>query len=191
MNFKLPFVLAAFCVFGISCTPKKDQTLTTKTTEGKMAVLETSKGNITIEFYPNVAPNHVENFKKLARNGFYDGTTFHRVIPGFMIQGGDPNSKSEDRNTHGTGGPGYTVNAEFNDTDHKRGIVSMARSSDPNSAGSQFFIVVRDSPHLNGQYTAFGKVTSGLDVVDEIVGVPRDSRDNPLKKVTIDKIVVK
>ncbi len=160
-------------------------------TDGKNAELKTSLGNITIEFFPDVAPNHVENFKKLARSGFYDGTTFHRVIPGFMIQGGDPNSKSDDRNQHGTGGPGYTIDAEFSDTKHVRGIVSMARSSDPNSAGSQFFIVVRDSQHLDGQYTAFGKVTSGLDVVDQIVTVPRDSRDNPIKKVTIEKVTIK
>jgi peptidyl-prolyl cis-trans isomerase B (cyclophilin B) len=174
------------------CTPKKrEQGKTMQVTDGKNAELKTSLGNITIEFFPDVAPNHVENFKKLARSGFYDGTTFHRVIPGFMIQGGDPNSKSDDRNKHGTGGPGYTIDAEFSDTKHVRGIVSMARSSDPNSAGSQFFIVVRDSQHLDGQYTAFGKVTSGLDVVDQIVTVPRDSRDNPIKKVTIEKVTIK
>lgn len=182
--------VAIFATHG--CTPKKrEQGKTMQVTDGKNAELKTSLGNITIEFFPDVAPNHVENFKKLARSGFYDGTTFHRVIPGFMIQGGDPNSKSDDRNKHGTGGPGYTIDAEFSDTKHVRGIVSMARSSDPNSAGSQFFIVVRDSQHLDGQYTAFGKVTSGLDVVDQIVTVPRDSRDNPIKKVTIEKVTIK
>ncbi|MEZ4845507.1 MAG: peptidylprolyl isomerase [Bdellovibrionota bacterium] len=160
-------------------------------TEGKTAELKTNMGNITLEFLPDVAPNHVENFKKLARSGFYDGTTFHRVIPGFMIQGGDPNSKSDNRAIHGTGGPGYTIDAEFSDIKHERGIVSMARSSDPNSAGSQFFIVVRDSPHLDRQYTVFGKVTSGMDVVDQIVSVPRDPRDNPIKKVLIEKVTVK
>lgn len=162
-----------------------------QTTDGKTAELKTSLGVINIEFMPDVAPNHVENFKKLARSGFYDGTTFHRVIPGFMIQGGDPNSKSEDRSKHGTGGPGYTVDAEFSDVKHVRGIVSMARSNDPNSAGSQFFIVVKDSSYLDKQYTVFGKVTSGLDVVDQIVSVPRDSKDNPIKKVTIDKVTIK
>lgn len=162
-----------------------------KQSDGKTVVLETNQGEITIEFMPDVAPNHVENFKKLARNGFYDGTTFHRVIPGFMIQGGDPNSKSEDRGMHGTGGPGYTINAEFSKVKHERGIVSMARSSDPNSAGSQFFIVVKNAAHLDGQYTVFGKVTSGLDVVDKIVSVPRDARDNPIKKVSIDKVTIK
>ncbi len=162
-----------------------------QTTDGKTAELKTSLGQITIEFMPDVAPNHVENFKKLARSGFYDGTTFHRVIPGFMIQGGDPNSKSDDRSKHGTGGPGYTVDAEFSDVKHVRGIVSMARSNDPNSAGSQFFIVVKDSSYLDKQYTVFGKVTSGLDVVDQIVSVPRDSKDNPIKKVSIDKVTIK
>jgi cyclophilin family peptidyl-prolyl cis-trans isomerase len=137
-----------------------------------------------------LAPNHVENFKKLARSDFYDGTTFHRVIPGFMIQGGDPNSRNADRSVHGTGGPGYTIDAEFSDKDHKRGVVSMARSADPNSAGSQFFIVVDDAPHLNNQYTAFGQVTKGMDVVDQIVSVPRDGRDNPLKPIIVEKVSI-
>lgn len=186
-------MLAAALFMMTACTPKKteQQGKTMPSTEGKTAELKTSMGDITIEFYPDVAPNHVENFKKLARSGFYDGTTFHRVIPGFMIQGGDPNSKSDNRAIHGTGGPGYTVDAEFSDIKHERGIVSMARSSDPNSAGSQFFIVVRDSPHLDRQYTVFGKVTSGMNVVDQIVSVPRDPRDNPIKKVTIDKVTIK
>jgi peptidyl-prolyl cis-trans isomerase B (cyclophilin B) len=186
-------MLAVALLMISACTPKKteQQGKTMPSTEGKTAELKTSMGDITIEFYPDVAPNHVENFKKLARSGFYDGTTFHRVIPGFMIQGGDPNSKSDNRGMHGTGGPGYTVDAEFSDIKHERGIVSMARSSDPNSAGSQFFIVVRDSSHLDRQYTVFGKVTSGLNVVDQIVSVPRDPRDNPIKKVTIDKVTIK
>ena len=186
-------VLAAIFLMMTACTPKKTEQKgnTMPSTEGKTAQLKTNMGDITIEFFPDVAPNHVENFKKLARSGFYDGTTFHRVIPGFMIQGGDPNSKSDNRAIHGTGGPGYTVDAEFSDVKHERGIVSMARSSDPNSAGSQFFIVVRDSPHLDRQYTVFGKVTSGMDVVDQIVSVPRDPRDNPIKKVLIEKVTIK
>lgn len=150
---------------------------------GENAVIETKFGSIELEFFEGKAPGHVKNFKDLAKKGFYDGTTFHRVIPGFMIQGGDPNSKSEDRSTHGTGGPGHSVNAEFNDTPHDRGILSMARSQDPNSAGSQFFIVVKDSHFLDNQYTAFGKVVSGMDVVDKIVDVPRDSGDNPNDRV--------
>jgi len=159
---------------------------------GKQAVIQTSMGTIEMEFLPEVAPKHVENFIKLSKDNFYDGTTFHRVIPGFMVQGGDPNSKNlEARNTHGTGGPGYNIDAEFSDQKHTRGIVSMARSSDPNSAGSQFFVVVQDSVHLDGQYTAFGKVTKGMDVVDEIVKTPRDGRDNPLTPVIIKDIEIK
>jgi len=150
----------------------------------KIAIISTKMGSISIRLMPNVAPKHVENFIKLTQQGFYNGTTFHRVIPGFMIQGGDPNSKdAKNRMMHGTGGPGYTVPAEFSNTPHKRGILSMARSADPNSAGSQFFIVVADAPHLDGQYTVFGEVTDGLDVVDKIVGVRRDGRDNPLEPV--------
>jgi len=148
-----------------------------------MPVIETKFGNIELKLFPEVAPNHVDNFLKLAREGFYDKTTFHRVIPGFMIQGGDPNTKSDDRSNHGMGGPGYTIDAEFNDTSHKRGILSMARSANPNSAGSQFFICVADAPHLDRQYTAFGEVVSGRDVVDRIVSQPRDRNDNPNERV--------
>ena len=149
----------------------------------QVSVQGASWGNIQIQFLPEVAPNHVKNMTKLAQEKFYDGTTFHRVIPGFMIQGGDPNSKNPDRSTHGMGGPGHRIDAEFNATPHKRGVVSMARSSDPNSAGSQFFICVADAPHLDGQYTAFGKVVSGMEVVDRIVGLKRDNRDNPIDRV--------
>ena len=149
------------------------------------AVIDTKFGKIELKFFPEVAPNHVNNFIDLAKKGFYDGTTFHRVIPGFMIQGGDPNTKDPDRKKHGMGGPGYAVKAEFNNTPHKRGILSMARSSDPDSAGSQFFICVGDAPFLDRQYTAFGQVTSGMDVADKIVGQPRDKQDNPLERVEI------
>ena len=151
----------------------------------QIAVIETNFGNIVIQLFPDVAPGHVENFVKLAQDGFYDGTTFHRVIPSFMIQGGDPNSKDEDRSNDGQGGPGYTINAEFSDVPHKRGILSMARAQDPNSAGSQFFIVVKDSNFLDGQYTVFGEVIEGMDVADKIVNVKRDGNDNPLEKVTM------
>ena len=151
----------------------------------QIAVIETNFGNIVIQLYPDVAPGHVENFVKLAQDGFYDGTTFHRVIPDFMIQGGDPNSKDEDRSNDGQGGPGFTINAEFSDVPHKRGILSMARAQDPNSAGSQFFIVVKDSNFLDGQYTVFGEVIEGMDVADKIVNVERDGNDNPLEKVTM------
>lgn len=144
--------------------------------------LHTNLGDIIVGFLEDKAPKHVESFKKLARDGFYDGTRFHRVIPGFMIQGGDPNSKSPNRSTHGTGGPGYKVPAEFNDTLHERGILSAARSSDPNSAGSQFFLMVAYNSHLDGQYSAFGKVLEGMDVVDKIVALKRDRNDNPLEE---------
>ncbi len=147
------------------------------------AVIETKFGKIELEFFPDIAPNHVDNFIELAKKGFYDGTLFHRVIPGFMIQGGDPNSKDPDKSKHGMGSPGYTVKAEFNDTKHVRGILSMARSSHPDSAGSQFFICVGDSFFLDNKYTAFGKVVSDMKVVDKIVSQKRDRRDNPDERV--------
>jgi peptidyl-prolyl cis-trans isomerase B (cyclophilin B) len=149
------------------------------------AMIETKFGSIELRFFPEVAPNHVKNFIELAKKGFYDGTTFHRVIPGFMIQGGDPNSKNPDRSKHGFGGPGYTLKAEFNEKPHKRGTLSMARSQDPDSAGSQFFICVANSPRLDGHYTVFGEVISGMDVGDKIVSQPRDRVDNPLEKIEI------
>jgi peptidyl-prolyl cis-trans isomerase B (cyclophilin B) len=140
-------------------------------------------GQIVVRFFPDVAPNHVKNFATLAKQGFYNGTTFHRVIPGFMIQGGDPNSKNPDRATHGMGGPGFRVKAEFNSKPHKRGTLSMARSNDPDSAGSQFFICVGDSHFLDWQYTVFGEVESGMEVADKVVNAKRDGRDNPLERV--------
>ena len=147
------------------------------------AVLQTKFGEITLKFFPEVAPKHVNSFIELANKGFYDGTTFHRVVPGFVIQGGDPNTRSEDRSKHGTGGPGYNLEAEFSNLPHKRGTLSMARAAHPDSAGSQFFICVADAAFLDGQYTVFGEVTEGMDVVDEIVAQPRDSRDNPNERV--------
>ena len=149
----------------------------------EIAVIETSLGNIEFEFLEELAPGHIQNFKDLANSDFYNGTIFHRVIPGFMVQGGDPNTKSDDRSSHGMGGPGHTIKAEFNDEPHVRGIVSMARSQDPDSAGSQFFVVVKDSDFLDGQYTAFGRVISGMDVVDQIVDSPRDNKDNPIDRI--------
>jgi len=140
-------------------------------------------GDIVVKFFPDVAPGHVKNFTDLAKKGFYNGTTFHRVIPGFMIQGGDPNSKNADRSSHGMGGPGYTIKAEFNSKPHKRGILSMARANDPNSAGSQFFICVADANFLDWQYTAFGEVVSGMEVADKVVNSKRDGRDNPLERI--------
>jgi peptidyl-prolyl cis-trans isomerase B (cyclophilin B) len=146
-------------------------------------VIETKFGNIELKLFPELAPGHVANYLKLAKSGFYDGTTFHRIIPGFMIQGGDPNSKGTNRSNHGTGGPGYSIDAEFNDKPHVRGTLSMARSRDPDSAGSQFFIVIKKSSFLDNQYTVFGEVVSGMDVVDKIVSQKRDARDNPIERI--------
>jgi peptidyl-prolyl cis-trans isomerase B (cyclophilin B) len=163
--------------------PKKFTAQEIKKMSETKAVIETKYGNITLKFFPDAAPGHVQNFIDLAKKGFYDGTTFHRVIPGFMIQGGDPNSKNPDKRSHGTGGPGYTIKAEFNNRPHKRGTLSMARSQNPDSAGSQFFICVKDSSFLDRQYTVFGEVESGLDVVDKIVSQPRDRNDNPNERI--------
>lgn len=173
----------------------------------EIAVIETKFGNMELEFFSDKAPGHVKNFKTLAKAGFYNGTLFHRVIPGFMIQGGDPKSKSPDRSMHGMGGPGYTIKAEFNDTKHERGILSMARGGDPDSAGSQFFIIVKNYPSLDGQYTVFGRVTKGIEVADKIVdhiiaenvkqGVPAEMArmgrlkfTNPLEPISM-KITIK
>lgn len=147
------------------------------------AIIETKFGNITLKFFPEVAPGHVKNFIDLAKKGFYDGTTFHRVIPGFMIQGGDPISKDPKARGVGTGGPGYSIKAEFNDKPHKRGTLSMARSANPDSAGSQFFICVADARFLDKQYSVFGEVESGMEAVDKIVAQPRDPNDKPNDRV--------
>jgi cyclophilin family peptidyl-prolyl cis-trans isomerase len=159
--------------------------------ENKVAELHTSAGEIDIRFYPDVAPNHVKNFIDLAEKGFYNGTKFHRVIPGFMIQGGDPNTKAGDPSMWGTGGSGTNVKAEFNSVPHTRGIVSMARSGHPDSASSQFFIMVADYPSLNGQYSVFGRVTKGMDVADKIVSADKGANDRPINPTTIDKIVIR
>ncbi len=158
------------------------------TAEGKAprAIITTKFGEMELVFFRELAPKHVESFLKLAKKGFYNGTIFHRVIPGFMIQGGDPHTKDPSkRQLYGMGGPGYTVPAEFNKIPHERGIVSAARTADPNSAGSQFFIMVDKAPHLDGQYTVFGEVVRGMDVADKILRQPRDSRDNPLERIEI------
>ena len=188
MRFLTKYLVVLFMVmFAVSAYAEvKDKKFTEEeiqTMAKKRAVIETKFGNIELKFFPDVAPNHVNNFIELAQKGFYDGTIFHRVIPGFMIQGGDPNSKDPDKSKHGTGGPGYTVKAEFNQKPHKRGTLSMARSSNPDSAGSQFFICVADSSFLDGQYTVFGEVISGMEVADKIVSQPRDRRDNPNERI--------
>jgi len=162
--------------------------------DDKLAVLETNLGNITIEFFPEDAPNHVANFIKLSESGFYDGTVFHRIIPGFMIQGGDPNTISGDPTTWGIGGPDERISAEFNTIKHNRGIVSMARSADPNSGGSQFFIVQKDSNFLDEQYTVFGRIVTeeSFQTLDKIAAVETGNKDNPIdpEQVRITKVAI-
>jgi peptidyl-prolyl cis-trans isomerase B (cyclophilin B) len=191
---KISFILVFILLFSFSAFAEMKNIVFTKEEIKKMtetrAVIETKFGNIELKFFPDVAPNHVNNFIELAKKGSYDGTTFHRVIPGFMIQGGDPNSKDPDRSKHGMGGPGYTIKAEFNEKPHKRGILSMARAANPDSAGSQFFICVADAPFLNRQYTVFGEVVSGMEVADKIVNQPRDGRDNPIERIEMKVRVV-
>ena len=166
-----------------------------KPTEGgKMqpyAIIKTKFGEMEIKFFPELAPKHVENFITLAKSGFYDKTIFHRVIPGFMIQGGDPNTKDPNRKSeYGMGGPPTKLKAEFNSKSHTRGIVSMARSNNPDSAGSQFFIVVKDSTFLDRQYTAFGEVVRGMDVADKIVNSPRGQNDLPNERIEMTVTIV-
>ena len=155
----------------------------------EVGVIKTSEGTMIVEFYPDLAPNHVANFKKLAKSGFYDGQCFHRVIPGFMIQGGDPNTKDDaKKDSWGQGGPGYTIKAEFNSRHHARGILSMARTPDPDSAGSQFFICHADAGSLDNQYTVFGNLLKGFDVLDKIATTPTEGPDRPVKRMNIESI---
>ncbi len=162
-----------------------------------MGIISTQFGDMVVEFYERAAPKHVESFKLHAKSGYYNGTIFHRVIPGFMIQGGDLNTKGENKSIYGQGGHAakfygigkednpstWDIPAEFNDIKHTLGILSMASTSDPNSAGSQFFICAGDASHLDAQYTVFGKVIKGLAIIDKIVNMPRDNRDNPINRV--------
>jgi len=161
---------------------------------GKMeshAIIKTKFGDMEVKFFPALAPKHVENFITLAKSGFYDKTLFHRVIPGFMIQGGDPNTKDTNKKSeYGMGGPSHKLKAEFNAKPHTRGIVSMARSNNPDSAGSQFFIVVKDSPFLDRQYTVFGEVVRGMDVADKIVNAPRGQNDLPNERIEMTVTIV-
>ena len=177
-----------------NATPKAEAA--TPTNSSEVAVLKTSDGEMVVAFWPDVAPNTVENFKKLARSGFYDGTAFHRIISTFMVQGGDPNTKDPAKESeYGNGGPGYTIKAEFNDRQHERGVISMARSSDPDSAGSQFFICLPPASddhmqYLNGKYTAFGKLLKGDDVLEKIAQTPvgpnsQGEPSKPLQRVEL------
>jgi peptidyl-prolyl cis-trans isomerase B (cyclophilin B) len=160
-------------------------------TTSEVAVITTSEGTMVLEFWPDVAPGHVENFKKLAKQGFYDGTCFHRIIKGFMVQGGDPLTKDEGMKSRwGTGGPGYTIKAEFNTKPHVRGVLSMARSQDPNSAGSQFFICHADARFLDRQYTAFGKLIKGDDVLEKLATTVTQPGDRPVKRMNLESIKI-
>ena len=186
----LLFAFAAHAAETNTPTPKESNDMKTTIIEEDIITLVTDDGVIVIKLDSVNCPKHSENFKKLVKEGFYDGTTFHRVIPGFMIQGGDPASKdANNRSSHGTGGPGYTVPAEIKNK-HKRGTVSAARTGDEvnpqrNSSGSQFFICVTETAFLDGQYSAFGEVIEGMEVADKIVAKPRDPRDNPKTPVTM------
>ncbi len=191
---KTRIIAAAIVIicFGVAAsaqfkTPQLKTITVTKEEIKKMAetkaVIETKFGTITLKFFPEVAPGHVQNFIDLAKKGFYDGTIFHRVIPGFMIQGGDPISKDPNARGVGTGGPGYTIKAEFSDKPHMRGTLSMARSGHPDSAGSQFYICVKDSRFLDKQYSVFGEVESGIEVADKIVSQARDANDKPNDRI--------
>jgi len=176
-------------------TAKKAEAASTN----EVAVIKTTEGEMVVEFWPDVAPKHVENFKKLAKQGFYDGTAFHRIIKGFMIQGGDPNTKDPAKeSTYGQGGPQHRVNAEFNERKHVRGVLSMARSNDPNSAGSQFFVMLDTNPGLDRQYTAFGKLIKGDDVLTKIGDTPvvpnpydpRRERSKPTKRIEVQSVKI-
>ena len=153
-------------------------------------IIKTDVGSIKFSLLPDIAPETVRNFLELAKSGFYNGTLFHRVIPGFMIQGGDPNTKNPDKSTWGQGGPGHNLKAEFSSRSHLRGIVSMARATDPDSAGSQFFIVTSDSTFLDKQYTVFGEVVDGMEVADKIVDLPRDGNDCPKQEAKMLEVAI-
>ena len=185
----LGFILLTLLVIGVL--------FMTTEKENNVAIISTNFGDMVVEFYPDIAPMHVESFMALINEEYFNGTTFHRVIPGFMIQGGDPNSRNENRATHGTGGRAgkffglgneedpstWLIPQEFSDTPHVKGILSMARTNDPNSASSQFFVCHDNANFLDNNYTVFGKVIDGLDIIDEIANVAKDQNDNPLERV--------
>lgn len=191
MNFiKLLLIFTAYIAMSITATTMAEG----KNPQYEMTVTQKGKelGKIVLELFPDKAPKHVHNFDSLVAAKFYDGCAFHRVIPGFMIQGGDPNTKNKPKETWGMGAPGQTkVPAEFNDIKHVPGILSAARTADPNSATSQFFLMHGVSPHLDGQYTAYGKAISGLEVIDKVAKMPKDARDNPNDKVEFTIVKIK
>lgn len=201
-------LLSSLCAFGLvlglaaaraedakqeslTTAEKKPDNKTEKMNANEVAVIKTTEGEMVVEFWPDVAPKTVDNFKALAKKGFYDGTCFHRVIKGFMIQGGDPNTKDADKESQwGMGGPGYQIKAEFNDRHHDRGVLSMARSTDPDSAGSQFFICHGTPRFLDRQYTAFGKLIKGDDVLEKIATTPTHPQDRPNKRIGVESIKI-
>jgi peptidyl-prolyl cis-trans isomerase B (cyclophilin B) len=173
---------------------KEKPKMTAKKIE-EVAIIKTSHGEIAVAFWADVAPKTVENFKKLAKDGFYNGTAFHRIVKGFMIQGGDPLSKDENNPNVGTGNPGYKIKAEFNQKPHVRGVLSMARSNDPDSAGSQFFICLADASFLNGKYTAFGTLIKGDDVLEKLGNTPTTNsssgeKSKPINRVGVESITI-
>src|SRR6266567_1908106 len=193
---KLSILLAALLSSTIFAAEDKKEEKTSVNASNEVAVIKTSEGEMVVQFWKDATPKTIENFKKLAREGFYDGTIFHRIVKGFMIQGGDPNSKdSAKENSYGEGGPGYKIKAEFNSHSHERGVVSMARGPDPDSAGSQFFICLAPVRRLDGQYTTFGKLIKGADVLEKIGEIPvtRNSAgetSKPTKRVVIESVKI-
>jgi peptidyl-prolyl cis-trans isomerase B (cyclophilin B) len=193
---KMSMLAALFLSSTLFAAEEKKAESPTMNASNEVAVIKTSEGEMVVQFWTDAAPKTIENFKKLAREGFYDGTTFHRIVKGFMIQGGDPNSKDPTKeNSYGEGGPSYKIKAEFNDHSHQRGVISMARSSDPDSAGSQFFICLAPVPRLDHQYTTFGKLIKGADVLEKIGETPvtrNSSGENskPTKRVVIESIKI-
>jgi peptidyl-prolyl cis-trans isomerase B (cyclophilin B) len=196
VSMKSLIVVALFFSSAVFAAEDKKEEKTPMNSSNEVAVIKTSEGDMVVQFWTDAAPNTVENFKKLARQGFYDGTIFHRIVKGFMIQGGDPNSKDPAKeSSYGLGGPGYKVNAEFNDHSHDRGVLSMARSADPDSAGSQFFICLAPVHRLDHQYTTFGKLIKGDDVLEKIGNTPvernaQGESSQPTKRVVIESIKI-
>jgi peptidyl-prolyl cis-trans isomerase B (cyclophilin B) len=193
---KMSILAALFLISTLFATEEKKAESPTMNASNEVAVIKTSEGEMVVQFWTDAAPNTIENFKKLAREGFYDGTIFHRIVKGFMIQGGDPNSKDPAKeNSYGEGGPSYKIKAEFNDHSHERGVLSMARSSDPDSAGSQFFICLAPVRRLDHQYTTFGKLIKGADVLEKIGDTPvtrsnSGETSKPTKRVVIESIKI-
>ena len=190
------YCLIGWALIAVATAEEKKQETTPMNSLNEVAVIKTSEGDMVVQFWTDAAPQTIENFKKLARQGFYDGTIFHRIVKEFMIQGGDPNSKDPTKeNSYGLGGPGYKVNAEFNDHSHDRGVISMARSADPNSAGSQFFICLAPVHRLDHQYTTFGKLIKGDDVLEKIGNIPVERNaqgepSKPTKRVVVESVKI-